>query len=92
MCGHLSIRTMQHKAKECENCGQVFMAKTGRRGRPEVYCSKSCSKMVQIQNWMYNLILDPDYNPTPEKAMRLRQLLWEMGNQLTHFTKKEEVP
>lgn len=48
--------------------------------------------MVQIQNWMYNLILDPDYNPTPEKAMRLRQLLWEMGNQLTHFTKKEEVP
>ncbi len=69
----------------CECCGQPFWKKIGTRGRPQVYCSKDCSKLLEVQDWLYNLILDENFTPTQEKATQLRQVLWQMGNELNPY-------
>ena len=83
-----------YEVAHCETCGIPFWKKIGQRGRPQVYCTKSCSKLLEVQDWLYNLILNPDFNPSREKAVQLRQVLWQMGNELNkyinHGSKKEK--
>lgn len=62
----------------CPVCGQPYEVETGKRGRPQVYCSADCKQYASLLSWFEDKTSTIHF--TAERRRRVRGDLWRIAN------------